>query len=150
MSHVFSETPVRRNVSERWTSQVRLWMRLLLAAMVMNAGWGCSKSKYETTPVQGIVLCHGKPVSGGNLVFSPIPTGEDSQPGKPAAAVVGEDGKFQLATYSPTDGAIIGRHRVMYSMPDGRPGMTPCGAMVVQEIEIVEGIADVTVELGQK
>lgn len=129
----------------------RLWNRFglytVLLGVLTNAG--CGKSKYQTTPVRGVVVCKGTPVREGNLSFSPIPKPGESVPGKTAVAVVQEDGSFQLATYSQADGAIIGRHRVMYAIPDPKPGQTPCGIMVVQEIEITAGMGELTIELGQ-
>lgn len=142
--------PAGRDQVRRMTLRLRAGMSCLLFGAALISAGGCSDSKYETTPVQGVVLCGGTPVSGGNLTLSPIPEPGDHEPGKTAVAVVQENGKFELATYGRNDGAIIGRHRVLYSVPDARPGTTPCGEMVVQEIEIFEGIAEITIELSKR
>ena len=64
--------------------------------------------------VQGQVTFDGRPVSGGALVFSPIPAEAEREPGKSATGDIQPNGTFQLSTYRMHDGAIIGRHRVRY------------------------------------
>src|SRR5262245_3614974 len=78
------------------------WILVLLA--------GCGGGR--TAAVSGKVTYHGKAVTGGSLTFTPIPAGGDREPGKPGAAEVQPDGHYVVGTYSQSDGAVIGRHRV--------------------------------------
>src|SRR6478609_4830423 len=102
-----------------------------LLALVLAAVAGCSDVKMAS--VSGQVTYNGKPVTGGSLSFSPIPTNGEREPGKPGAAVVGSDGKYVVGTYGEADGAVIGKHQVSYSAPvlpfpegrDPRPGESP-------------------------
>jgi hypothetical protein len=74
---------------------------------------GCGNSN---VPVIGKVTYKGKPVTGGSLVFSPVAVKNELEPGKPAAAVIQEDGTFALAT-AKSAGAQAGKHRVTFSPP---------------------------------
>jgi hypothetical protein len=57
-------------------------------------------------------------------------------PGKAATGKVGPDGSFELTTYRPRDGAIVGKHTVSYSPMqageggDFEEGETPTGLEV--------------------
>jgi hypothetical protein len=73
---------------------------------------GCGSDLPEVAPVRGVVEFDGKPLSGfqhAAVAFTP-------QAGRPAKGVVSpENGMFELTTYSPGDGARIGRHAVAVS-----------------------------------
>jgi hypothetical protein len=79
---------------------------------------GCGGSEFDVAPAKGKVVCRGLPVSAGTVIFSPIAESTAGEPGKPATATVQPDGTFVLSTYSEQDGAVIGKHRVMYSLPE--------------------------------
>jgi len=104
---------------------------LLCLPLVLGLIAGCGGGK--TASVSGQVTYNGKPVTGGSLSFTPIPTSGGQEPGKPGAAVVGDDGKYVVGTYGETDGAVIGKHQVNYSAPvlpfpegrEPRPGESP-------------------------
>lgn len=78
---------------------------------------GCSGSQRPTAKVSGKVTHDGKPVEGGSVTFAPIADGGEA--GKPASGEIKSDGSYSLGTYAPGDGAVIGRHRVMFSPPSG-------------------------------
>ena len=73
---------------------------------------GCGSDLPEVAPVRGVVEFDGKPLSGfqhAAVAFTP-------KAGRPAKGVVSpENGMFELTTYSPGDGARIGRHAVAVS-----------------------------------
>jgi len=93
----------------------------LAAAVLFIAGCilflGCSRSKtFTMAPVRGHLTYHGKPLSGATVTFL--------CPGAPRLALgtTDEAGNFQLTTFEPNDGAIVGSHvitvNVYVSVPD--------------------------------
>lgn len=80
------------------------WHVLLIA--------GCGSDLPDVAPVRGVVEFDGKPLSGflhAAVAFTP-------EAGRPAKGVVSpKNGTFELTTYSPGDGARIGRHAVAVS-----------------------------------
>jgi hypothetical protein len=69
---------------------------------------GCGKEGLQTEPVSGTVTIDGRAYTqGGSVVFQP------EGKGKQAAGKIEPDGSFKLSTYSPGDGAIVGKHKVL-------------------------------------
>ena len=67
---------------------------------------GCGKAgRLETATVSGTVTLDGKPLTTGAAIFTP-------EMGRAATGAVQADGSYTLGTYSPSDGAVLGRHRV--------------------------------------
>jgi hypothetical protein len=107
------------------------------------------------------VTYQGQPVTGGSVTFSPIAGQEGSAVGKAAAGNVQSDGTFTLGTYSQTDGAVVGRHRVSYAAPlpelpagkELQPGESmppsPYDGLVPREaeVEVKSGSNDIQIEL---
>ena len=88
-----------------------------LVVALLTATWlGCG-SGASTAPVSGKITYQGQPVTGGTLSFAPIAAAGAVNPGKPAAALIQSDGSFVLTTYTASDGAVIGKHRVTFSPP---------------------------------
>lgn len=91
--------------------------RLLLIVTALTAALvsGCSRSdQLETARVKGVIVMDGKPVPGGHVSFIP-------EKGRAANGLVDSSGAFDLTTYSPGDGAIVGKHKVAVFVTDGRP-----------------------------
>ncbi|MBA4030414.1 MAG: hypothetical protein C0478_05920 [Planctomyces sp.] len=114
---------------------------------LLFAGCG-SADNFATAPVKGVVTCKGQPVSGGTINFSPITMGKDGLAGKPASGTVGTDGTFILTTYHDNDGAVVGKHRVIYSLPstDGPVPKFPCANSAPIEVEVKAGSNDLKIE----
>jgi hypothetical protein len=74
---------------------------VLVAALVA----GCGPTRPETAQVGGRVTYRGKPVVAGQIMFYP-------EEGRPAASAIAPDGTYRLGTFSATDGATPGHHRV--------------------------------------
>lgn len=90
----------------------------LFAACLAVSMVGCGGGEFAVAPAKGKVMCGGKPVSVGSVTFTPVAEGQ-GEPGKPATAVLTEDGTFVLSTYESHDGAVIGKHRVQYFAAEG-------------------------------
>jgi hypothetical protein len=148
---------MKRNVQEgvRWFGWAMLTLALVLSSGLLV---GCSSNK--TASVSGkVTFKGGQAVTGGILTFSPI-VGEGSEgSGKPATGEVKSDGSYVLGTYGTADGAVIGRHKVIYSppteLPEGKtlkPGevlRTPFNGLVPKqnEVEVKAGSNTIDIEL---
>lgn len=85
------------------TTLCRLFVLITLAV----TSWlgGCNREgRLPTTPVRGTVTLDGKPLPYGQVLFVP-------DNGRVAKGEIVE-GRFILGTYSATDGAVLGKHRV--------------------------------------
>jgi hypothetical protein len=80
-------------------------LAFVLAAAALAAAAGCGSGRPELAPVSGRVTYGGKPVTSGRIHFWP-------QEGPKASGRIGEDGTFELTTYEPGDGAVLGKHTV--------------------------------------
>ena len=95
-------------------ARVRSWLKPVgLAALVTVTLVGCNRPKMAQ--VKGTVTYHGAPVTGGTVILNPVGAGNV---GAPASATVGEDGSFTVATFGKNDGAIVGKHRIIYTPPE--------------------------------
>ncbi len=68
---------------------------------------GCHNDRVKTYPVSGIVILDGKPVRTGTVELESIDYGTA------ATGKIRDDGTFVLGTYSSSDGATAGKHRVI-------------------------------------
>jgi hypothetical protein len=66
---------------------------------------GCSRGP-ATAKVSGTVTLDGKPLAFGSVMFQGVAGGQ------PAAGNIQPDGTFELTTFNPGDGALVGSHRV--------------------------------------
>ena len=79
---------------------------LCLASIIVAAGLsGCGDGRPDRAAVCGTVLFQGKPVDGAEVVFTP-------EAGRKAMGCTDNQGRFELFTFEPSDGAIVGRHVV--------------------------------------
>jgi hypothetical protein len=77
---------------------------------------GCHRGKqYSMAPVHGQVTFQGKPVGGATLTFLCV-----GAP-RPAIGTTDEAGNYQLTTFQPNDGAIIGEHVVTVNIYGEQP-----------------------------
>jgi hypothetical protein len=85
----------------------------LATAILLSAG--CSDGGTATTPVSGKVTLKGSPVAGAQVTFM--------AEGAPRAAIGTTDsqGRYQLTTFKPNDGAVVGKHTVTIVGPAGTP-----------------------------
>lgn len=92
---------------------------VLLALALIGPALGCSERPFPVRAASGKILCAGQPVTGGTVTFIPVREEHIQESGKAATAVVNQDGTFILSTYGRFDGAIIGKHRVVYQSDEG-------------------------------
>ena len=136
---VNSDTPGRRQL-DAGTGMRERSVCLLLTLVVVACG--CSKNGRTTYPAGGTVtLDDGSPLPGGWIEFQL--EGEHTAP--TAKALIQPDGTFELGTYTETDGALAGSHRVMVMPPFPKlnmrwePGDTrgpPAAAQDIPKIEL--------------
>lgn len=78
----------------------------LAVAPVLLALGGCGPSRPAVAPVTGQITIDGKPVTSGVVFFYP-------ENGRMATGRIDTDGRYRLGTFTPTDGALPGDHRVV-------------------------------------
>ncbi len=80
-------------------------------ALLLSAG--CSSDdvpgRPKPVPVSGVVLVGDKPSANTRLVFSPV------DHAYAAAGITDDNGRFQLQTFAPGDGAVPGTYRIIAS-----------------------------------
>lgn len=97
----------------------RAWTSIGLVTLAMFAA-GCGSDTPEMATVKGSVVLNGEQVPGGRVMFSPLAMGETtSAAGRSAVGLVDEFGYFELMTYAPGDGVVVGKHSVLYYQPEG-------------------------------
>jgi hypothetical protein len=91
---------------------------LTLAALTAT---GCSDHP-KTYPVSGTVTFDdGTPVTGGTVEFRNVTMDVSKQVN--ARGEIGPDGKYQLTTYTPNDGAVAGDHQIaVFPLAQETPG----------------------------
>src|SRR5262249_23185887 len=115
-----------------------------LAALPLVSGCGAA----NMGRVKGQVTCHGKPVREAMVTFNPMPRFEgDKEPGKPATGFSDQQGAYELSTYSPYDGALIGPHRVTVVLDDTNPARCPRTVELI--LEVVPGDNKLDIELNR-
>ncbi|MCH2202793.1 MAG: carboxypeptidase regulatory-like domain-containing protein [Fuerstiella sp.] len=83
-------------------------MRWTLLSILGSLLFGCNAERVSTYPVRGRVLfTDGTPVRVGTIELESITFGTT------ASGQIQEDGSFVLGTYTPSDGAAAGNHRVV-------------------------------------
>lgn len=123
------------------------------SALLLGMLAGCNSGTMPTGKVTGTIKYDGKPVDGGNITFAPVGSGK-GDPGKPASGDVDSGGEFSLTTYTENDGAVVGKHWVIYAPPSAAPAQTPAGGHVQQApkskyADLVVKPAEVDVKRGE-
>ncbi len=115
--------------------------RLLPLALALVPVWaaaGCGRS--NEAPVSGTVYMDGKPLPGVHVVFQPLGTKDNPNPGRGSTGQTDENGRYTLRIDGERDGAVVGKHRVAIATvmpgeganfdpetgsPDGAPAQAP-------------------------
>jgi hypothetical protein len=113
-----------------------------LVPSMVGCGSGARSPGARTAPVKGKVTYQGKPVKAGIVTFEP------DGAGKEAMGTINSDGTFELTTYKPGDGAVLGNHRVAVgNAGKAIPLKYASLASSKIEIEVTEGKTDYTIDL---
>ena len=81
--------------------------RLVILFAAAAFASGCGASGPATAPVSGTVTYNGKPVAGAYVSF--VPSDASS---RAAEGLTDASGRFTLGTFSPNDGAIVGKYKI--------------------------------------
>src|SRR5436309_1021087 len=89
------------------------WLPLLPLLLLV----GCSSEPYKVARVSGRVTLNGEPLANAAVVFQPVATGGDINPGPGSGGFTGSDGRYTLAlTGKKTKGAVVGKHKVRITL----------------------------------
>ena len=122
---------------------------VLVCTLMIGCGGGPS-----IAPVQGNVTCNGEPVTGGTVMFNPIPEdGKVNADARSAMGILDSSGHYVLSTNADGDGALVGKHNVEVIDNAGEeeggaglPGALPDGF----EVEVTAGDNTIDLELEPK
>jgi hypothetical protein len=81
-----------------------------LAGVLAVGAVGCGDTRY--VPVSGVVTLDGKPYRSAIIMFQPIATKDNPNPGRGSTGSTDENGRFTLKTFEGQAGAVIGKHKV--------------------------------------
>jgi hypothetical protein len=90
---------------------MHLALGAFLAAIMITAAAGCG-SGAKFAPVSGVVTLNGKPYGKGIVVFQPMATSDNPNPGRGSSAYTDANGRYTLKSDGTQDGAVIGKHTV--------------------------------------
>lgn len=90
--------------------RVKFLMAMNSFILLFLAGCGGGGGVEGVVSAGGTVTLDGKPVSGATVSFAP-----DGAAGRHATGLSDENGKFQLTTLVPGDGAVPGRYKISVS-----------------------------------
>ena len=117
---------------------MKIQTRLGTASMLLACLLGCGPENNNppTFPVTGTVTFKGAPVAGADIVF--VPTTPEALA---AFAKSDAEGKFEMRTFEPGDGAVSGTYKVKVTkLEAGEVSETPVFESSEDEVEIyVEG-----------
>jgi hypothetical protein len=129
-------------------------MKLVFALTAVVLLLGCGAS--DKGKVSGKVTLAGQPVTGGSISFAPVADPAATAPRRVATGAVRSDGSFSLSTDTDEDGALIGRHEIVYTPPsvggesaDPTAAKSPYDGLVPSEpqVEVKGGDNTFTIEL---
>src|SRR5262245_43476373 len=87
------------------------WLACCLIGILI-AGAGCGEAGSKYVPVSGVVKLDGKPYGEAVVVFSPVGTSKQPNPGQTSSAETNASGRFVLKTADLKTGAVAGKHLV--------------------------------------
>ena len=83
---------------------------LLPACLVLTVLMGCDAGRPGVYPVEGrVTISDGTPLRGGMILLEATNPEQTNARGS-----IGDDGVYRITTFEPNDGAMAGKHRVMF------------------------------------
>jgi hypothetical protein len=110
--------------------RIRISSAVLLSAFALLLP-SCGSSRKPVYPVTGHVFLKHKPVAGATVILHPV-NAESGDVAKPAGKV-GEQGEFQLTTYSRGDGAPEGEY--VMTVEWRAPKRSPVDAYAIDRLQ---------------
>ena len=92
------------------------WFIGASCSLILALG-GCSDNLPKRAPVKGMITYKGKAVSQGTINFV-------SEDGTAATSQI-KDGHYNLKTFHPGDGAVLGKHKVSVIALEDQSGSLP-------------------------
>jgi len=89
-------------------------LTITLGPMVLLMTAGCGDDRAETVAVTGTVTYRQQPVEGARVMFM-------AAKGPSASGTTDAEGRFELMTFEPGDGAVVGSHKVLISKKEEIP-----------------------------
>lgn len=140
---------------------VRFVAALLIGVVAVSGCGGGVAGKKPVAKVSGKVTFNGQPVTTGTITLLPTGAAKATEAGKAGICLIQSDGSFKASTYGQFDGAIIGKHQVMYSPPSVETPVAPEGGHAqapppspydglvasVTEVEVKAGDNSINIEL---
>jgi len=90
-------------------------VRLAGLGLVVAVFAGCSKDPFQTAPVSGVVTLDGKPIAQVAVMFQPVATEGNNNPGPGSYGVTDEQGRYSLKLIGEErPGGVVGKHKVRF------------------------------------
>ena len=84
---------------------------LLPACLVLTVLMGCDAGRPAVYPVEGrVLISDGTPLRRGIILLEAANPEQTNARGD-----IGDDGAYKITTFEPNDGAMAGKHKVMFS-----------------------------------
>src|SRR2546421_8436792 len=78
---------------------------------------GCKEEPYAVAPVSGRVTLNGKALANCEVMFQPVHTSGNYNPGPGSYGITDADGRFTLKLIGKESaGAVVGKHKVRFTM----------------------------------
>jgi hypothetical protein len=88
--------------------------RLIPIVLILLAA-GCGGGAHRIAPVSGKITLDGKPLNNASVLFGPIGSADNKEPGPSAVGKTDAEGRFSLMAVdgSMTPGAVVGKNKVV-------------------------------------
>lgn len=120
---ILSRPPVPRRHAGAGASCRSRALAVLLCAALAAAGCGGVKDAPKSVPIRGKVTLKGEPITSGEVVYTPVKTGE----GRMARGGIGPDGTFQMRTSPSVPGVVPGEYGISLVVPDETASASTAG-----------------------
>lgn len=84
---------------------------IVLIAVFASGLVGCGDGRAGRVPVAGTITIDGAPLAHGSVTFMPVAGSE----GKAGGGSLGPDGRFQISSFTPNDGLVVGKYTAIVS-----------------------------------
>src|SRR5207245_3866773 len=89
----------------------------LIFAVLAVCASACKSEPYSVAPVSGRVTLNGKALANCEVMFQPVHTSGNYNPGPGSYGITDADGRFTLKLIGKESaGAVVGKHKVRFTM----------------------------------